>query len=103
METKALIKQLERLAVETGSISCLGCGYEQSCGIHGCAVIRKAAEQLNSIQPQTQGKWIKKDNPNYSPFDRSRQHIFICNQCGAEHDKRSSYCEVCGANMRGSR
>lgn len=46
MTTNQLIKALQRLKVETGSIACLGCGHEHNCGIHGCAIIREAAEKL---------------------------------------------------------
>ena len=46
MTTNKLIKALQRLKVETGSIACLGCGHEHNCGIHGCAIIREAAEKL---------------------------------------------------------
>lgn len=33
-------------SVQTGSLVCLGCGYEHNCGIKGCALIRAAVEQL---------------------------------------------------------
>lgn len=33
---------LDALAVQTGSLACLGCGHEHNCGIHGCAIIREA-------------------------------------------------------------
>lgn len=46
MTISELIKALQRLKVETGSIACLGCGHEHNCGIHGCAIIREAAEKL---------------------------------------------------------
>lgn len=49
MTTNKLIKALQRLKVETGSISCLGCGHEHNCGIHGCAIIREAAEKLGDF------------------------------------------------------
>lgn len=39
-----LLRQLRRLAVERRPEACLGCGHEHDCSIHGCAVIRKAAE-----------------------------------------------------------
>lgn len=35
--------------METGSIACLGCGHEHNCGIHGCAIIREAAEKLDDF------------------------------------------------------
>ena len=41
-----LITALEHLKVETGSLACLGCGYEHNCSTHGCAIIRAAAERL---------------------------------------------------------
>ena len=49
MTTNNLIKALYRLKVETGSIACLGCGHEHNCGIHGCAIIREAAEKLGDF------------------------------------------------------
>lgn len=49
MEIKALIKALRRVSVETGSIACLGCGHEHNCGVHGCAVLREAADKLQAV------------------------------------------------------
>lgn len=49
MTINELIKSLQRLKVETESIACLGCGHEHNCGIHGCAVIREAAERLGDF------------------------------------------------------
>lgn len=49
MTITELIKSLQRLKVSTGSIACLGCGHEHNCGIHGCAVIREAAERLGDF------------------------------------------------------
>lgn len=46
MTTNELITALQRLKVESGSIVCLGCGYEHNCGIHGCAIIREAVHRL---------------------------------------------------------
>lgn len=51
MTINELIKALQRLKVETGSLACLGCGHENNCGIRGCAIIREAAEWLGSFQP----------------------------------------------------
>ena len=49
MTCTELIKSLQRLKVETESIACLGCGHEHNCGIHGCAIIREAAERLGNF------------------------------------------------------
>ena len=49
MTINELIKSLPRLKVETESIACLGCGHERNCGIHGCAIIREAADRLGDF------------------------------------------------------
>ena len=46
MTTGELLKALARLRVETGSLACLGCGYEHNCSVHGCQTLREAAAQL---------------------------------------------------------
>ena len=39
--TPGLAAQLQRLAVERRPEACLGCGFENGCSLHGCAVLRK--------------------------------------------------------------
>ena len=46
MTNEEMVKALRCLRVETGSLSCLGCGYEHSCNVHGCQILREAAAQL---------------------------------------------------------
>ena len=46
MSSRELIAALRRLKVETGSLVCVGCGYERNCGIHGCAILRKTIAWL---------------------------------------------------------
>ena len=46
---EGLLQALRRLRVETGSLACLGCGHEHDCGVHGCAIIRKAMERLSGM------------------------------------------------------
>lgn len=43
---KDVVAALRRLRVQTGSLACLGCGHEQSCGTRGCAILRAAADLL---------------------------------------------------------
>lgn len=50
METSELVKALNRLKVETGSLVCLGCGHEHNCGVHGCAVLREAIRALEDAE-----------------------------------------------------
>lgn len=49
MTTNELITALQRLEAESGSIVCLGCGYEHNCDILGCAIIREATEKLDDF------------------------------------------------------
>lgn len=49
MRTSNLIKALRALMVETGSLACMGCGYEHGCGMRGCAIIREAADALERL------------------------------------------------------
>ena len=46
MHDEDLLAALRRLKVETGSLVCLGCGYEHNCGVHGCAILRKTIAWL---------------------------------------------------------
>lgn len=48
MTNEELIQALNRLKVQTGSLACLGCGYEQSCVAKGCRILREAAERLST-------------------------------------------------------
>lgn len=49
-----LIKALERMKAETGSLAdslcCLGCGHEHNCGVQECAVIREAIKTAKLYQ-----------------------------------------------------
>ena len=49
MTKHELIAALKRLKVKTGSLVCLGCGYEHNCGIHGCAILRAAVDALEAM------------------------------------------------------
>lgn len=52
MKTQEIIKALRRMAVNTGTLNCLGCGYEHNCGVHGCRVLREAADRLEQLQTE---------------------------------------------------
>ena len=40
-----LRRELRRIAVEANH-RCFGCGFEHSCSLHGCAIIREALKRL---------------------------------------------------------
>ena len=53
MTNEEIVKALRCLRVETGSLSCLGCGYEHSCNVHGCQILREAAAQLEHFTAES--------------------------------------------------
>lgn len=50
MTTEELLKALARLRVETGSLSCLGCGHEHNCSVHGCYLLTEAWDKLDYLR-----------------------------------------------------
>ena len=59
MKREELIQALDCLKVQTGSLACLGCGYEHNCATKGCRILREAAEQLSAPVIKTQESVIK--------------------------------------------
>lgn len=41
-----IAEKLRDMAVNTGTLNCLGCGFEHNCSVHGCAVLKQAAELI---------------------------------------------------------
>lgn len=54
MTYKELYKALRMLAVETGSLPCLGCEHANNCGILGCAILRAASETIRQLRQQNE-------------------------------------------------
>ena len=52
MTNEEIVKWLRSKKGETGSLLCLGCGHEHNCGIHGCAVMRAAADAMENLQTE---------------------------------------------------
>lgn len=59
MENEKLCRALRRMKVETGSLLCLGCGYEHGCTVHGCALIREAADKLEELNDFERSQIVK--------------------------------------------
>lgn len=52
MSDKELIRSLQRLAVvEDPAYRCIGCGHEHNCSIHGCKILKEAAERIGELCP----------------------------------------------------
>lgn len=52
MKRDEIVAGLRRQRVVTGSIVCLGCGWENSCGVSGCRIMREAADMLENDESQ---------------------------------------------------
>ena len=52
MTNEEIVKWLRSKKVETGSLLCLGCGYEHHCGIRGCAILIAAADAMENLQTE---------------------------------------------------
>ena len=96
MNDKELLRELERLKVETGSLACLGCGHEHNCGVHGCAILRAARERIVNapvadVAPVVHGAWQVTDR------------FKACSVCGYAFARLlpDNYCPNCGAKMGG--
>ena len=78
------IKALRGLKVHTKSLNCLGCGHEPNCGIHGCAIIRKAMEEAEQDARETDA--VRKQNA------RLERELFAAQ----EDMKKVDACTICG-------
>ncbi len=52
MNEVELLEVLRSMAVETGSLVCLGCGHERSCSTHGCAILKDAADAIERLMDE---------------------------------------------------
>lgn len=59
MANEELIQALDRLKVQTGSLACLGCGYEHNCTTKGCRILREAVEQLSAPAIRTRAEILE--------------------------------------------
>ena len=53
MKSAEIVRNLRSLKIQTGGIQCLGCGYEHDCSIHGCHIMREAADLIEAIAVMT--------------------------------------------------
>lgn len=49
MDYTTTLRAVKKLKVQTGSLACMGCGYEHNCSLYGCAILRNAAEHMESL------------------------------------------------------
>lgn len=100
MRYDELLKSLGRLSVETGSLACLGCGYEHNCGVQGCAILRAERETIlrpvsrEQVEKVWKGEWILKRQV-YEADE------CICSRCMSllttSHGERKPFCPTCSS------
>ena len=54
MRDRDIVSALKRLKVETGSVVCLGCGYEHNCSTKGCRILREAADVIEELSRENE-------------------------------------------------
>ena len=54
---------------------------------------------IADVREVVHGRWIKTNNPNYSPFDNSPEYNAICSNCFHTSEQIFNYCPNCGAKM----
>lgn len=52
MKRDEIVAALRWLRPESGDFACDGCGWENSCGVHGCRIMREAADMLENDESQ---------------------------------------------------
>ena len=92
MKTPDLIKALEQLKVQTGSLACLGCGHEHNCGVHGCALLREAVAQLYGLEHMV--KHVRKQR---NAAVKQLKHSATCETCknNPSNGGDEGYCIAC--------
>ena len=86
MERKKRLDALKSLKVETGSLACLGCGYEHNCGIYGCSIIRVAMAHLETQCP-------KSEEPLMPKHLRERVGQWVWVEVNYDHDGEPFQCD----------
>lgn len=52
MKRDEIVAALRWLRPESGHFACEGCGWENSCGVRGCRIMREAADMLENDESQ---------------------------------------------------
>lgn len=108
MDLDETLQALRELKMETGSLACMGCGHENNCGIHGCAILRRAEELLREQGKEQvrNGRWVPEEHEDrVSPTITNRYTWYYCSECGRRligytKLEDAPYCH-CGAKMDG--
>ena len=108
MKNEGIVRALRRLKVETGSLVCMGCGREHNCDIHGCRIVREAAELIEKLTDRC-ARYAEEIAVAHGRIvgsleDGRYRRRFSC--CGEDATMITQwawpkYCPNCGAKMDG--
>lgn len=105
MSNRELLAALRRLKVQTGSLACLGCGYEHDCGVHGCMILRKTIAWMDTpddlpaadVAPVVYGRW-EFLGPNRLIKECMCGTCSVC-KIRSKYIVNTALCPNCGAKM----
>lgn len=126
-DVASLIQRLKVMKHQSGSLDCLGCGWERSCSLHGCAVLNEAVATLEAMAAKNApaeidleawtAEWVKRQKCS-GGFRRVRgmddmgqvhevtvdtrviYDDLYCSKCGGQSaDNFLDFCPRCGRAM----
>lgn len=70
-------------------------------GLRTCRAIQSRLRMIPAadVQPLVRAKWIPHNNPMFSPFDDTEEHLYQCSACFAFRPHKENFCPDCGAKM----
>ena len=107
MSVPDLVKALRRMRVQTGSLVCLGCGYEHNCGINGCAVIRKTVDTIEVLAAELDA--MLEELRRYEDCDTCAHakvlcdcpdDAYGCSDCIYRNLRSDCYCKDCDSGSK---
>ena len=104
MVNEELLRALKTMRVQTGSLACMGCGYEHDCGVHGCAILRAAAERLEAVEDKIAAIRVARDSVK-ADLDRAvgqLRKLADCSTCRKEVPEGTDGPE-CACCLRGEK
>lgn len=96
---KTTAEKLRKLSLKTGSIACLGCGYENHCGTMGCAILRAGADELETAL-ETVRILMENVKTAHEALEKAETQVraakpVLCARCGKFDSRDEHACDGC--------
>ena len=96
IDSENLIARIDKCYQESAKT---GLGLEPVMAIRDIKALISVMPTVDAV-PVKHGRWGKINNPSYSPFDDSSEHLSICSNCAYSREQHDFlYCPNCGAKM----